>query len=85
MTAPPHPGLALRECVLPGLGPSVSRAAREIRSARLSGTSPRFWLDLQQRHDIWHAERALAAVLALIPARTLPAAVRARIGPAHDD
>jgi addiction module HigA family antidote len=108
MTAPPHPGLTLRDRVLPGLGLSVSQAARELRVARqtlhrvlagtaavtpdmaarlarLSGTSPRLWLDLQQRHDIWRAERALAAVLALIPARTLPSAVRARIGCPHDD
>ncbi len=107
MTAPPHPGLTLRDRVLPGLGLSVSQAAREIgvarqtlhrvlagtaavtpdmaaRLARLSGTSPRLWLDLQQRHDIWRAERSLAAVLALIPARTLPAAVQAQIGCTHE-
>ena len=31
---PPHPGLVLRDRVLPGLQLSVSRAARELRIAR---------------------------------------------------
>src|SRR3712207_8450527 len=66
--APPHPGWILRDRVLPGLGLSVSQAARELRIARqtlhrvlagtaavspematrlarLSGTTPQFWLD----------------------------------------
>lgn len=32
--APPHPGWILRDRVLPGLGLSVSQAARELRIAR---------------------------------------------------
>lgn len=32
--APPHPGRILRDHVLPGLGLSVSQAARELRIAR---------------------------------------------------
>lgn len=32
--APPHPGSILRERVLPGLGLSISQAARELRIAR---------------------------------------------------
>jgi addiction module HigA family antidote len=97
----------LRDQVLPGLGLSVSQAARELhvarqtlhrvlagtaavspematRLARLSGTAPRFWLDLQQRYDLWHAEQALARVLPLIPPHSLPPAVRAEIGLLHD-
>jgi|SRR4051812_10281513 antitoxin HigA-1 len=106
-TIPPHPGAVLRDRVLPGLGLSVSRAARELRIARqtlhrvlagtiavtpematrlarLSGTQPQFWLNLQQQHDLWHAEQALAGVLQLIPAHTLPAPVQIEIGLRHD-
>src|SRR3712207_973907 len=102
-TALPHPGWILRDHVLPGLGLSVSQAARELRVARqtlhkvlagtaaispematrlarLSGTTPHFWLDQQQQHDLWHAEQALAGVLGLIPAYTLPTAVQKEIG-----
>ncbi|MET0528206.1 MAG: HigA family addiction module antitoxin [Microvirga sp.] len=105
--APPHPGWILRDRVLPGLGLSVSQAARELRIARqtlhrvlagraavspematrlarLSGTTPRFWLEHQQRHDLWHAERALTGVLGLIPTHTLPVALQAEIGIHHD-
>ena len=93
----------MRDRVLPGLGLSVSQAARELRIARqtlhrvlagtaavspematrlarLSGTTPHFWLDRQQQHDLWHAEQALAGVLGLIPAYTLPTAVQKEIG-----
>lgn len=105
--APPHPGWILRNRVLPGLGLSVSQAARELRIARqtlhrvlagtaavspematrlarLSGTTPRFWLDRQQQHDLWHAEQALAGVLGLIPTHTLPAALQKEIGHHYD-
>ncbi len=34
LVAPPHPGWILRDRVLPGLGLSVSQAARELRIAR---------------------------------------------------
>lgn len=104
---PSHPGVALREQVLPGLHLSVSQAARElgiarqslhrvlagtaavtpemaIRLARLSGTTPRFWLTLQQQHDLWHAQKALAGVLKLIPTHTLQAAVLDEIGHRHE-
>jgi addiction module HigA family antidote len=97
----------LRDQVLPGLGLSVSQAARELRIARqtlhrvlagtaavspematrlarLSGTTPQFWLDLQQQYDLWQAEQALAGVLTLIPTHILPPAVRAEIGLPHD-
>ncbi len=105
--APPHPGWILRDRVLPGLGLSVSQAARELRIARqtlhrvlagkaavspematrlarLSGTTPRFWLGRQQQHDLWHAEQALSGLLGLIPTHTLPAALQAEIGLLHD-
>ena len=75
LVAPPHPGWILRDRVLPGLGLSVSQAARELRIARqtlhrvlaakaaispematrlarLSGTTPGFWLERQQQHDL---------------------------------
>ncbi|MEZ0170336.1 HigA family addiction module antitoxin [Microvirga sp. TS319] len=105
--SPPHPGRILRDRILPGLGLSVSQAARELRVARqtlhrvlagtasvspematrlarLSGTTPHFWLDRQQQHDLWHAEQALAGVLGQIPAHTLPAALQKEIGLRHD-
>jgi addiction module HigA family antidote len=92
---PLHPGMLLRNRVLPGLHLSVSQAARElrvarqtlhrvlagtaavspemaVRLARLSGTRPDFWLGLQQAHDLWRAERALASVLEQIPTHPLP-------------
>ncbi|MBM6596653.1 HigA family addiction module antitoxin [Microvirga pudoricolor] len=53
------------------------------RLARLSGTNPHVWLDLQQQHDLWYAEQALAGVLGLIPAHTLPAPLQAEIGLRH--
>jgi addiction module HigA family antidote len=105
--APPHPGWILRDRILPGLGLSVSQAARELRVARqtlhrvlagkaavspematrlarLSGTAAHFWLERQQRHDLWHAEQALTGVLRLIPTYTLPAAIQTEIGLPHD-
>ncbi len=103
---PPHPGVFLRDRVLPGLGLSVSQAARELRIsrqtlhrilagttaltpdmamrlARFSGTAPRFWLDLQQQHDLWRAGIALADELHLIPTHTLPHAVQVDMGRLH--
>lgn len=94
-----HPGCVLRERVLPGLGLSVSRAARELgvcrqtlhhilagtaavtpnmaaRLARLTGVPARFWLDLQQGHDLARAEVDLAEVLPRIPAYALPDAIK---------
>ena len=92
---PPHPGTVLRTRVLPGLGLSVTRAARElgvcrqtlhrvlagtaavtpdmaVRLARLTGVASRFWLDLQQAHDLLRAEADLGPALAQIPAHALP-------------
>lgn len=28
-----------------------------LRLGRVVGSTPRFWLALQQQHDLWHAER----------------------------
>ena len=94
-----HPGHILRERVLPSLGLSVSRAARELgvcrqtlhhilagtaavtpnmatRLARLTSLPARFWLDLQQSHDLARAEADLAEVLPRIPAYALPDAIK---------
>lgn len=46
-----------------------------VRLARLSGLPGRFWLDLQQVHDLAHAEANLAEVLPTIPDHALPAAI----------
>lgn len=34
--------------------------AMALRLARLFGSSPDFWLRMQQTHDLWYASRALA-------------------------
>jgi antitoxin HigA-1 len=106
--APAHPGRLLRDRVLPGLGLSVSRAARELgiarstlhrllageqavtpemaaRLARLSGVPARHWLARQQAHDLWHTERALAAILGRIPTHALPWALQQELGDAAHD
>ncbi len=54
------------------------------RLAHLSGASPQFWLALQQHHDLWFAERALAAELKLIPSHSLPASLQSEIGFPHE-
>ena len=51
-----------------------------MRLSRLSGTTPRFWLDLQQQHDLWHAEQAMADVLTLIPTHVLPRDLNRELG-----
>ena len=53
------------------------------RLARLSGTTPHFWLGLQQQYDLWHAEQALTGIIGLIPTHTLPAALQKEIGLRH--
>ena len=48
-----------------GITPSTA-----LRLARYLGTSPELWLSLQQRWDLYHAQRAEAAALGKIkPAR----------------
>jgi antitoxin HigA-1 len=37
-----------------------------LRLSRLFGNSPQFWTRLQEQHDLWHRERALAPELAKI-------------------
>ena len=32
-------------------------AENAVELAALTGTSPMFWLNLQQRYDLWHVER----------------------------
>ena len=34
--------------------------AMALRLARLFGSSPDFWLRMQQAHDLWHTRRSLA-------------------------
>lgn len=45
------------------------------RLSRLSGVPARFWLDLQQAHDLAQAEANLAEMLPRIPAHALPLAL----------
>ena len=99
---PIHPGIVLRDRVLPGLGLSIIQAARELhicrqtlhrilagtaaitpdmaaRLGRLSGVPGRFWLTLQQEHDLARVEADLVEVLPRIPAHTLPDTVRTEL------
>lgn len=38
-----------------------------LRIGKFCGNGPELWLRMQDAHDLWHAERALAAELAEIP------------------
>jgi addiction module HigA family antidote len=38
-----------------------------VRLGKFCGNGPGLWLRLQQTHDLWHAERALADAIARIP------------------
>lgn len=40
-----------------------------VRLGKYCGNGAAFWLRLQEAHDLWHAERALAADLKRIPPR----------------
>jgi addiction module HigA family antidote len=55
--------LRKRQSVTPGIA---------VRLGKLFGDGPGIWLRLQQAHDLWHAERALAEEVKAIP--TLEAA-----------
>jgi antitoxin HigA-1 len=88
--APIHPGLVLRDTVLPALKMGVKEAAAELgisrqmlhrilngtatitaetalRIGKFCGNGPTLWLNLQQTHDLWHAERLLRAEIGKIP------------------
>lgn len=38
-----------------------------LRLGKFCGNGPRIWLALQQKHDLWHAERDMADALKSIP------------------
>lgn len=40
-----------------------------VRLGKLCGDGPRIWLAMQQEHDLWQAERDLAAEIEAIPTR----------------
>ena len=86
---PTHPGVVLREDVLPATALSVSGLARRLRMsrqslhrilaeeqpitaatalklARLLGTTPDVWLNMQRAVDLWEESRRLADELANI-------------------
>lgn len=43
--------------------------AMAVRLGKYCGNGAGFWLQLQEAHDLWHAERALAEDLDRIPSR----------------
>ena len=72
MHNPPHPGLTLRDDVLPALGLSVTQAALQLGISRVAlsrmlnghaGISPEMslrleaWLAQQSAYDIWQAQQ----------------------------
>lgn len=94
---PTHPGVLLREDVLPALNLSVKDAAAQLRVSRQNlhrllggeiavtpemavrlgkfcGNGPALWLHMQGSHDLWKAEKALAAEVARIPSHKVAAA-----------
>lgn len=94
---PTHPGILLREDVLPALSLSVRDAAAQLRVSRQNlhrllageiavtpemavrlgkfcGNGPGLWLRMQGAHDLWKAEKALAAEVARIPSHKVVAA-----------
>jgi addiction module HigA family antidote len=50
-----------------GISPAMA-----LRLGRFCGTGPQVWLDLQQRFDLWQAERMLRSELRAIPAAAAP-------------
>lgn len=38
-----------------------------IRLGKFCGNGPGLWLRMQQAHDLWHAERAMAEIVKTIP------------------
>ena len=50
-----------------------------IRIGKLFGNGPGLWLNLQQKYDLWRAEKKLAKQVAKIP--TLEAAARIKKRP----
>lgn len=48
-------------------GKAAVSPAMALRLGKFCGNGPTLWLNLQQLHDLWHAERALAGELARIP------------------
>lgn len=94
---PTHPGVLLREDVLPALNLSVTEASAQLRVSRQNlhrllageiavtpemavrlgkfcGNGPALWLRMQGAHDLWKAERELAAEVARIPSHKMASA-----------
>ena len=42
-------------------------AEMAVRLGKFCGNGPGLWLRMQQAHDLWHAERAMAEVVKTIP------------------
>jgi addiction module HigA family antidote len=53
-------------------GKAAVSPAMALRLGKFCGNGPNLWLRLQEAHDLWHAERAIAGELAKI--RTAKAA-----------
>ena len=45
-----------------------------VRLGKLCGNGPGLWLRMQQTHDLWRAERAMAEAVAAIPTLRAPTA-----------
>ncbi len=72
MFTPPHPGLTLRDDVLPALGLSVTDATNQLDVSR--GGEARLWLAEQSAYDVWQAkQRFKAAPMHVQPAPAMVA------------
>jgi addiction module HigA family antidote len=47
-------------------GRSAVSTKMALRLGKYFGNGPQLWLNLQQDHDLWHAERALSGELGKI-------------------
>jgi addiction module HigA family antidote len=47
-------------------GASAITPAMALRIGKFCGNGPGVWLRMQEAHDLWHAERAIASELAKI-------------------
>lgn len=55
--------------IISGTAPVTTEMA--LRVGKWAGNGPGLWLRMQQAYDLWHAEQAMAQVLADIPSHAV--------------
>lgn len=48
-------------------GNSPITPSMALRIGKLCGNGPELWLNLQQKYDLWHAQKKMASVIKKIP------------------